>query len=289
MRLAPPIGRPVSSAVRRGILTAEWNASQAYSASTVLLPQITVTAHATPHTMGAWTEVVAAVPYDVGGIDLVAYGAYSSGNSARSLLDIGIGAAGSEVALVSSIDVGQALYLNTIGATFPVFIANGTRISLAIQSVIGGQTGTVIVRLHPYAPIDGVVQPRAPVTYGANRADSTGVILVPGAAAAKGAWTEIVTATTQPLVGIVPLVGCGAYGNTLNRYGLVDVAVGAAGSERIIVENLHWSVSNAEVFYYHSGRVVPVELPAGVRLSARTSVQTATYGPSIILLAIPPV
>lgn len=128
--------------------------------------------------------------------------------------------------------------------------------------------------------------PKFSVTYGANRADSTGTLLTPGAATAKGAWTQVVPATTQPLGGLVPVVGCGDYGNTANRYGLVDVAVGAAGAEVVIAENLYWYVTSSEVFSYQ-GAMIPIDLPAGVRLSARASVQMATYIPSIILHGVP--
>jgi len=75
---------------------------------------------------------------------------------------------------------------------------------------------------------------------------------------------------------VVPSLECNAVGfmfccNVLSRSvrGLVDIAIGASGSETVIVENLSFAASQDAAKEYGTALVFPVQLPQGSRISVR--------------------
>lgn len=97
---------------------------------------------------------------------------------------------------------------------------------------------------------------------------TTGVTVTGGAANTKGAYATISAALPFSAAAIVVSVGSkSATGDYL-----LDIAIGAAASERIVIPNL--SVTGPAYsagFYYF-----PVRLPGGVRLAARCQSTTAS-------------
>lgn len=221
------------------------------------------------HTKGSWTEIVASTPMNADMVVVVIRGA----SGADTLTDFAIGAAGSETVIFPNLYAGSGATPSLGHAaiyTIPVGIPAGTRISARSQGHATGQS----LKVDLYLMNGGVAFPAAGgavVTYGANTADSGGVLIDPGASAnTKGAYSEITSATSGPLKALIvafPLVGDGSA--TAADY-LVDVAIGAAGSEVAIIKDFHFASHNVgNAHYPMTTPTFPVAIPSGTRISVR--------------------
>lgn len=231
----------------------------------------TVTAGAV-NTKGGWAQLVAATSYDASG--LMVFIGNKSGNL-DYLVDIGVGAAASEQVIVPNLVAGflQAWAINVY--YIPVPIPAGTRVAARCQCTTGTFSLGVTISLlsqgfMPSSPLGRVT------AYGAATADSGGVSIDPGGVAhTKNTYSQINGVTANPIRAL--LIGIG---NQLNAartgcYWLVDIAIGAAGSEQIILPDLWIAVHST------GDNIIPsalgpffVDIPAGVRLAARAQCST---------------
>ncbi len=97
---------------------------------------------------------------------------------------------------------------------------------------------------------------------------TSGVRAVAAAASAntKGAWVELIASTAEDYDCL--LVHFAAA--TSNVSYLVDVGIGGAGSEVLIVENIHTSIGNNSSEWFS----IPRAIPAGTRISMRCASST---------------
>lgn len=102
-----------------------------------------------------------------------------------------------------------------------------------------------------------------PVGYVAN--DGSGKVITAGSGTAKGGYEELSAATADDWSGFV--VNFGVASSSSNRY-LVDIAIGAAASEVVILPNVYIQPSTLQG--YTSFRV-PLQVPAGSRVAVRCS------------------
>lgn len=227
-----------------------------------------LTAHATAHTKGAYTELSSATPFTATGIILsVRYSDYPY----SYLIDLAIGAAGSESAIINNILYHTSLYTRHAGVGdffFPINIPKGVRLSARVQSSTGGK----VIGLCAMLFSGGFAQSLSGVdTCGANVADSGATAVDPGATAnTKGAWVELSAATLRTSHGMVL-----AFGGILNALMTwtewrLDIGVGTAGSEQIILAdyNLVCAGAGSDVSPKMSN-FYPVSIPKGSRLTAR--------------------
>ena len=95
-----------------------------------------------------------------------------------------------------------------------------------------------------------------------------------GAAHTKGAWTQLIASTPYDAYGIWVSIDGVHVANTNTAY-LVDIGVGPAGSELVILPNLDaWGADNTGLglrLYWF-----PVYIPAGSRIVARSQSSTAS-------------
>lgn len=251
--------------------------------ATVASHQITCTASATPHTKGPWTTVVAstAANYQLISLQLAAIVALNTGNGS-TLLDIGIGGAGSESVIVANLPVGYC----ALGTRFdiPVAIPSGSRVAVRCQGAVASQTVPAI-----YSFGIGDPAPSSLVTMGANTAASKGVDLSTAAINTYGAWTEIEDSTTVDLAGL--LVGMqGAAGtsmNSSNGYVVVQLGVGAAASEVVIHTGMVMVANSAEYYNHLSPHIQAVAIPAGSRIAARFSRGNIANLVDVVALGMP--
>ena len=151
----------------------------------------TVTASATTHTKGAWTELIASTGADAEGIYVKVVGVGISGTVTSMLMDIGTGGSGSETVLLPDLLVGYAGADQTMGRTyfFPVAIASGTRISARCQSAVSSGTGVVAVWLaQSIQHLEGASSVEA---IGETTASSDGTGVTIGVNAWSGTWTSL--------------------------------------------------------------------------------------------------
>lgn len=220
-----------------------------------------ITADATPHTKGAWVELVAsnASNADTASIRFTAFDV--SNTFTEGLCDIGIGASGSEVAVIENVPVGGAS-LPGILHTLPIKIPAGSRICARFQSVRISATGTVRIVTHNNGAYDSA--PTSLVAVGANTATSTGVTIN------AGTYTQITASTSQAFSAVHLALGLFSNGTGI-RSMIFTLATGASSSEVAIQEVAYRTLSTAEQVASGQDASTPVKgpIPAGTRLSAK--------------------
>lgn len=288
-KLAIPHGVSLAQARRRLSAPSFWwpslNSDGAVLASSSR-PTITATASGTPHAKGAWQEVVAATTEDANWVAM--WNATTTGANLADtsmLLDIGVGAAGSEVVIVPNLPVGYGL-LGRRPLGFPVRIPKGSRVAIRAQSVVASATAGFVFTFGELP--HGKRAPAALVAMGANTATSRGVSIAGAAVNTKSSWVEITAATSQPFGAL--LLGLQGDADTALAAGtgLVDVGVGAAGSEVVVLADFYVSFAVAEQVNYDGGRpIVPASIPAGSRLAVRWARDNTGNSIDAILHGVP--
>jgi len=239
----------------------------------------TVTAGGTPHTKGAWTEVVASTSQDTYVLGINTKNTYVSGADTSMLLDVAIGAAGSEIVVLENMLCGfQADWGNPQVNFFNMYIPKGSRIAMRTQALIASDT-VMVGQLFANGP-DFVTDNRQYgnwVTYGADTATSSGVYVQSATANIKYVWIEITPSTTA----VHSTLGLSVQGNdsSLNPGDILcDIGMGAAGFEEVIVPDMYISSSNAERLYLgdrphmiYLGRTIPIGTRLAVRMQASAS------------------
>lgn len=95
----------------------------------------------------------------------------------------------------------------------------------------------------------------------------------------KGAWAQLIAATTIHAAGLVVFV---RGGSAAGKY-LMDIAVGGAGSETVILPNVHHSSASGSNIG-GSSYVFALSIPAGSRIAARC--QSTTGGATLIVSVV---
>ncbi len=226
---------------------------------------VLVDAHASNHTKGSYYELIAATPFDGKAFIVNLYAATDN----AYLLDIAVGAVGSEAVIIPNIYVDNP---STTGIVqlFPVAIPAGSRIATRVQCTAGGSqirvSGTLIG--------GGLAAPGAlgrVVAYGVNTATTLGTVIDPGGTInTKGAYAQLTAGTAAPTREIVL-----AFGRNLNTAlaiapWLVDVSIGAAGSEQVVIPNMQVvaALGNAAIKPYILGPL-PLSIPTATRIAVR--------------------
>ncbi|MEU8158038.1 hypothetical protein AB0B94_30665 [Micromonospora sp. NPDC048986] len=248
---------------------------------------VTVTASATPHTPGPWVEMVTSTGRDYAEITLILLESIAtSATNTSTLVDIGIGASGSETPLVSSIGIGHSGAGKTI--RIPIIVPAGSRITTRLRSIVVSKAAELAVILGGGSGWNPPEAGSVAVTYGADTATSAGTNLtLPPGNHIKGAWTQITASTTAPIRWLVPLL----VGNSTdvawaaNHRGLLDIGVGGSGAEAVIIPNLGYGAFNNEALLYYPV-TVPVSIPSGTRLVARYQAALVSEGPGVILVGV---
>lgn len=242
----------------------------------------TATASGTPNTKGAWSELIAATGRDAGQIVLVFGGTFGSTVDSAMLLDVGIGAAASETVIIPNLMVG---FINgALVIPVPVFIPAGSRLAVRCQCATASRTIDVGARLYGGGrlgppPFSGLV-----TAYGLNLSTSHGTI--PGvisSANTKGTWAEITSGTSRDHASI--MLGAQGIGNPLiTRNHLVDIGIGAAGSEIVLVPDVYVATNANESVIGPLPQNVPLDasIPAGTRLAARCQAE-GTSGAGVMV------
>jgi hypothetical protein len=237
------------------------------SANSVTPAAVTVTASATPHTKGSWTQLIASTSHAAETLVVtILPGTAQSGQNRSTQLDIGIGAAASETVLIPDIQVGHTLNLTSF--VFPISVAAGTRISARCRSATASQTVGVLLSLRQAG--DHSAAPTTATAYGVNAAASQGTTLtIAGAINTESAWTEISASTADDISRMVVTLGA-AGGTTLaDAAGNVDIGYGASSSEVEVVTDIPYEMSSAEQIRPMVAFPYSVTIPAGSRLVAR--------------------
>jgi hypothetical protein len=228
---------------------------------------VTVTGSASANTKGAWTELIASTSADGDFITLGSTNIGSGATNSATLIDIGVGAAGAEVAVASNIAIGSWVDMS---ANIPLKIASGSRVAARIQSV---QTSkSAVIRCQVFSSGSYADAPSSVDVIGTSTANSEGTTML-----STNAWVQLVASTSQAysaLVAIPSMTDNVTAGLTVNY----SVGQGSAGSETVI-GTFSVLTTTGEVVLpgaVMSPMVFAGPFPAGTRLVGRADAAAGT-------------
>lgn len=141
------------------------------------------------------------------------------------------------------------------------FRCAGSTGSLAIALTIGGHSNGI-----------GGAQGFSRMVSLYTPASSRGVAVDPGATAhTKGAWAQLTSSSSDRIVGLMFAVGHnGDIGRAANARGVIDIGIGAAASERVLIaDSLVIAETAIDSWYPIIHGPFPCDVPAGTRFAAR--------------------
>lgn len=242
-----------------------------------------VTFPATAHTKSAWVQVIASTAANANYLQFLSGSVSLEATDTSTLLDIGVGAAGSEVVVVPDLAIGG--WSSAITA-MPVAIPSGARVSIRLQSA--RTTGTlsnngILLLSSP----DYALTPASVDVIGINTGTSAGTAL----SGASGAWTQITSSTAKDYQCVV-IVPSTSSTNTANITATLNLGVGASGAEREI-GSLGGRFNASESFI--SQPVAGVTglpsicgpVPAGSRLAIKHNIASNPERYNVCLIGVP--
>lgn len=240
----------------------------------------TVTGSATPHTMGAWTTLLASLSQTLTILSLGVRNNLSGSAQNNVLLELGVGAAGAEAVVIPRFDCG----FSNPGTEYRWFsfpglsIAASSRLAARLQSNSASNPNEIIV----FASGALVSPPAASayVTYGADSATSSGVN-VPAGVNSFGAWTQIGTTSAAHSIFTV---GCGP--NTARNMAtgdrLIEIAYGPDTSSLTLIGNTRQCYISGRGLHTANPLCLYRSVPTSSKLWARiAAASTANSGITI--------
>jgi len=242
---------------------------------------INITTGGTAHTKGSWTPLIASTSNDASYMLIRFDGLQLSATNTATLVDLGTGASGSETVIVADLAVGGSAQSPT--AFIPFKLPSGTRLSARAQGAVASRT----FRCDPTLYTDGRFS-IAPTSVDVTTADvltSKGLEFT----GASGTWNVAFASTSRAYRG-VSIVFSMHDSDIAIVNGIIDVGVGAAGSEVAFgTAQIQWL--NSEMV--RSANPIPTLfgrgsiIPAGSRLSVRHNIAADPEKYGFTLIGIP--
>ena len=273
----------------RGLANTPWfyGLSGLIPSSSSSTARVTLTASATTHTKGAWTQLVASSA-DETGLLVVSYADTSTAATEVSvLLDLATGAGGSESAFASNIAIGGADSNRSQtagnGIYLPIYIPSGRRIAARIQSNIASRTATVAVGLYRTTAMQ--MLPASLDVLGTSTATSRGTPM----SGASGTYTEITASTARAYAAIL-IVASNPTASSISAAFTLTAAVGAAGAEVDIGGISCNSLSPTAVAALAQtpwGFPIAANIPAGSRLAVKHNLASNPGNVAATIIGVP--
>lgn len=283
------IGRPVAANTKRRQFSDFLPSVVSNSAAS----GVTVAPNATAHTKGSWVEIIASTVADADFIQLLVSDTFAVNNNGGALMDVGVGAASSEVVVAANVACGSYAGSNSFDGSpsnaLPIRIPRGSRVAVRWQSVrASAGSAKVAMVLYRWPPELGIQSPTTLDTIGADTATTKGV----SAGLTSGTWVEMSAAASQAYQGFS--VGMMSnYAAAANSYNIrIEVGVGASGSERAAAAGTMWYSKSSEYYTpsatgFPSG-YIPIRCPKGARIAARVyDTSISSNREEIVLLGVP--
>ncbi|MCI0564362.1 MAG: hypothetical protein MN733_38305, partial [Nitrososphaera sp.] len=229
------------------------------------------------HIKGSWVQLIASTTYPA----KMAYIALDGNGAAGPdfLVDIGVGAAASEVVVFPNLICGSAgnrqikfMYL------FPCDIPAGSRISARSQGNPGsGNPVSAQVMLAHSGMFPNLMGTHVK-EYGIDTSLTLATSVQSSASInVKGSYAQVTASTSFHMKGLV-IAQQSENVTAVNVNSLLDVAIGGAGVEQIIISNYGIQKQNSgECFEVRSLiHPIPVSIPAGSRIAIRTQSDQAS-------------
>lgn len=243
----------------------------------------------TSNATGAWTEMSASLPRNFAGFWLTAKinqdgTVGTTGGNSGLLIDFALGAASSEQLIVEGYRIGTYNRGSQIvDAYVPVALPKGQRLACRAQTAGASSALLGVSLLGVPSKMDGNGMSFSHGKgIGASTSTSLGSPLT-GSGTSETAWTEITSSTPFHAKALDMLVGDNNDATNFNAHQLIDLAIGAAGSEVPIIEDWQQSSSGGEsVPPANTG--FPIDIPKGTRLSWRHQSTAATIDHDIVVM-----
>lgn len=220
---------------------------------------------------GDYTELIAATSFDAYGLIVHVVNAV---DTRFFLLDIATGAEDSEVVLIPNLVLQSGQDAGNYAAHCfhaPLFVPAGTRLAARSADAIGTQGMGVSVHLVAGALGFAATYGRA-TDYGTGISGLTrGADVDPGGSAnSKGTYVQLTASTTHPINILQLNVGNRANQAPAFYQWAVDIAIGAAMSEVVVVPDFSLQAADLGDGIFPNTFLFPVtEIPAGTRLAVR--------------------
>lgn len=250
-----------------------------------------LTAHVTPGSDGSYSQLIAATTFDYDGFWVTLNRSFAA-NSARSLIDVSIGGAGVEKIILADLPIGG----HTTGSGWasktifiPVHIPSGSRVAARVhRSSIASATCDISIMGVAGGPWALAGFNRC-TTYGTDLANFRGTIVDPGGTAnTRGAVTQIVASTTNPIRCFYVVTGRAATGgsNITDNVADLDILYGPA-TEKLLIPYLPMGMTSGGD-HYEPTVYGPfwVNLPSAIRLSSQAQADFTTVNARDIQVSI---
>lgn len=245
------------------------------SGSRVLTNQnaVTATASGTANTKGSYAVLATATTFFSPYLVVI----ISFNTEAAYLIDVAIGASGSEVIILADLHYsGRVDVPMFVG--LPLAVPNGSRITIRCACSTASATITATVQVLG-SGMDLPVPRNIFTTYGQVASASLGTQIDPGSSGVittKGSYVQITSSTTRSHKGLLMCIGNQGLIGATSASWLIDVAVGAPGSEVVQISNYRVTASAADTILPSPSPIYPVSIPAGSALSVRASCNVGT-------------
>lgn len=221
-------------------------------------------------TKGAWVEITPSLANAINGLWVTPS---NSSAGRKYLFDIGTGAAAAEVAIASNMMWASStggFNINLPSFLLPLAIPAGTRISARAQAQ--SQPATMGLKLHG---IEGSGGGSSATTHGAVTASTDGTTIDPGGSAnTKGSYVQLVASTSVTYDYLIVMISGRGNPGPAGALFAVDIALGAAASEVVLIPDLLVSSNAALDSFLPPVYGFPVPIPSGSRISARSASTT---------------
>lgn len=263
------VGVPVAQLNKRSKLSAADLIPQFIQSSGYVL----VAPNAVSLQYGAWTEIIASTSADASLLALNLGGIDAAAVATAALLDVALGASGSENIIISSIPCGYTLDNFGQMPIFPISIPKGSRISVRL---LGTQTATPTYSLDVMVGLYKDFTGKAPSridTYGAVTASARGTNMP-----TSNTYVQITAATTSSYCGLImlPAAATNTFSGILSNPEISEytLAIGQSGSEQVVGKTSVYVTSNESMWVPMGflGCFFGGDFPAGTRISCKQSV-----------------
>lgn len=219
----------------------------------------------TAATYGSWVELKASTGIEATHLIVT----IADPNGADQIdVDIGIGAAGSELVIAEALFMRADGYVRNNGMTYsiPLRVPAGVRVAARMRGAAASRSCKVaVLALAGDSPFGSFQKMEA---IGGTYTVTTGYT-----AHTKGAWAQIVAASKY-YKALHVVWGLIDYASNQTSTSLMDIGIGASGSEIVTIPDLHATAHNlpgASHNTYQSA-FIPGALPANTRMSYRGQV-----------------
>ena len=234
---------------------------------------VDVTSDASADTYGSYAELVAATDHDANWLTVHICDA---GTKAYFALDVAVGAVSSEQTVIEKFRFFVTTAQGT-SFTLPVFVPAGSRLSARLMD---STTSARTVSVAAYLAWTDAVTPGARIELLDDGGASQGMNVASSATAnTKGSWTAFSSNTgfdyrwlflaAQPFDS-APTSAIGQ---------LLDVGVGAASSEQVVIPNLffHLETASTDALYPPVTALFPVSIPENTRIALRQQSESGAF------------